>query len=369
MRRLLTVILLLFTVNHFMVACTPESDKLPEPEISYTPDYDNGEVIYINVKIAIDKKGWESRTPEFYKENLAQQWDQINIRFNVCDRKQQLQRRYIFKPDLEDIIVYEGCSYWGDNGADTKVVKRMDKQIFKLAVIYDFYYQGQEHGEYGGGCGDFDGIGTILVINASEAMKDKYNNHFDQYTYRAITHELGHFRGVIDLYTYVVEAKNNPVSHEGFMPWHCLMNDYCYTPDQESAWSDYAIKIFNKTGNTKRANLINGLLYEDFANKLDVSVTKDNQPINAALRLYPVHYGKVDVNPSFSYDVVDGKFTIPDMRALFFKNPDVLWDRYHLFLVEAVVDGTKQYSWLADYMLHNAGLDNEESYLMSFTFH
>ena len=367
MRKLLTVFCISLAATQFVVACAPGSNKLPEPEITYTPDYDDGAVIFINVKIAIDKKGWESKTPEYFKEKLEQQWEQITTRFNVCDKKHQLQRQYIFKPDLEDIIVYDGCSYWGENGADTKVVKRMNKQIFKLAVIYDFFYQGEENGEYGGGCGDYDGIGTILVINASENIKNKYNDHFDQYTYRAITHELGHFRGMIDLYTHVVEAENNPVSHEGFMPLHCLMNDYCYTPDAESAWSDYAIKIFNKTGNIKRANLINGLMYEDFAEKISISVTQDTRPANATVRFYPIDNGQVDINPCFLFTVANGSLIL-DSRDLFFRNSDVLWDRYYLFLVEVTVSGTRQYDWLSDYMLHNVGIDQQESYAISFTF-
>jgi len=67
-------------------------------------------------------------------------------RFNNCDKKHQLKRKYIFKPDLDDIIVYDGCSYWGENGADTKAIQRMDKNIFKLVVIYDFFYEGARKG-------------------------------------------------------------------------------------------------------------------------------------------------------------------------------------------------------------------------------
>lgn len=348
----------------------PETEK---PE--YTADYDDGTTIYINVKIAIDRKGWQTQSPAFFKEKLTTQWNEINARFNNCDKKHQLKRKYIFKPDLDDIIVYDGCSYWGENGADTKAIQQMDKNIFKLVVIYDFFYEGAENGEYGGGCGNNNGIGTILVINGSEGMKNKYNDHFNQYTYRAITHELGHFRGVIDLYADIVEGKNNPVNGEGFNPPHCLMNDYCYTPDEESCWSDYAIKIINMVGNTKQNDLINELIYKDFADNMIIKMTINGTPTNGKVALYQATYSyetwcnTVSKTPYCTYDIQNGSYTVNNLRGVFFKNPENKWDRRQVFLVEATTaDGQKKYAWIADYMMHNSGMDGNKTYELKFDF-
>lgn len=125
-----------------LVSCSSEPNSV-EPvtkdEVKYTADYDDGSTIYINVKIAIDQKGWNSNTAEFFKTKLKEQWDQITARFNNSDKKHQLKRKYIFKPDLDNIFVYSGCSYWGESGANMQAIQQMDKNIFKLVVIYDFF--------------------------------------------------------------------------------------------------------------------------------------------------------------------------------------------------------------------------------------
>jgi hypothetical protein len=370
---LLQVIILVALIS--CTSCFAKNDLLAKNDIKYTADYDDGSTIYTNVKIAIDKKGWDLNTPEFFKQKLQEQWNQINTRFNQSDKKHQLKRNYIFKPDLDDIIVYSGCSYWGENGANMKVINQMDKSIFKLVVIYDFFYEGDEAGEHGGGCGNDDGIGTILVINGSEGMKNKYNDHFGPYTYRAITHELGHFRGLIDLYADVVKAADNPVNAEAYNPPHCLMNDYCYTPDEETSWSDYAIKIINKTGNIKKTNLIDQLMYDDFADKMLITTTNNGMPTDAKVNLYLATYSfetwrnTVSKTPYCTYDVKNGSYSVADLRALFYKNKDVLYDRRQVFLVEVVsAAGQKKYAWISDFEMHNNGMDGTKTYELKFEF-
>jgi len=242
-------------------------------------------------------------------------------------------------------------------------------------VIYDFFYEGTENGEYGGGCGNDNGIGTILVINASEGMKNKYNDHFGIYTYRAITHELGHFRGIIDLYADVVKGENNPINKESYNPPHCLMNDYCYTSDEESSWSDYSIKIINKTGNTKRANLIDNLMYDDFADKMRITATKNGEPTGVKVKLYQASYSyvtwsnTVSKTPYCVYDVKNGNYEVTDLRSLFYKNKEEKSDRRQVFLVEAINnEGQKKYAWISDFEMHNCGMDGNKTYELKFEF-
>lgn len=376
--KICSFLIILCCLSPLCEACSSSAisgvDNVGSKVSEYIPDYDNGDTIFINVKIGIDEKGWEAKTPEYYKTELIKQWKQINDRFNHSDRKKQLKRFYVFKPDVDDIIVYKGCSFWGEHGADTKIIQQMDKNIFKLVVIYDFFYEGAEAGEYGGGCGNNDGIGTILVINASDGMKNKYNDHFNIYTYRAITHELGHFRGAIDLYADVVEAENNPVTHEKFMPPHCLMNDFCYAPDEDSYWSDYAVKVINKSGNEKIVDIVNSMMYEGFARKMKVTVTKGDAPVNAVMKLYPASYSQekwsnvLSSTPLHQYNVVNGEYIVSDLRALFFDPQAGGFGRYQVFLAEIDLGSEKKYVWLADYMMHECGLDGKEIYELKFEF-
>jgi len=369
------IILSVFSFGLTNLAFSCESTDIEETiQSRYTPDYDNGDTIFINVKIAIDEKGWNTKTPTYFKNELIRQWQQINDRFNGSDKKKELKRVYVFKPDVDDIIVYKGCSYWGEDGADTKVISQMDTTLFKLVVIYDFFYEGEEKGEYGGGCGNNNGIGTILVINGSEGMKNQYNDHFNVYTYRAITHELGHFRGMTDLYANIIEAENNPITHEKLMPPHCLMNDFCYTPDDESYWSDYAIRVINKAGNQKITDMIHTMMYNDFAQELSFVITQNGNPVSAEIKLYPATYSPKkwsnvlsDV-PLHSYSAPVGKYKIEDLRKLFFDPQGGGFGRYQVFLVEIVVGNEKKYEWLTDYMMHDCGLTGKKTYEIKIDF-
>lgn len=369
-KNIINVVFLLF--SFMLCSCEDISDNYKENVVpQYTLDYDDGQTIYINVKLAVDKKGWEEKGEEFFKTKLTEQWRQINERFNVCGQKGnvKLARKYVFQPDIDNIIVYDGCSYWGS--ADKYVISHMIETTFKLVVVYDCYYEGSEAGEYGGGCGNNNGVGTILVINASDAAKNKYNDHFDEYTYRAITHELGHFRGVIDLYAEVIDGANNPVNGESFMPISCLMNNQTYTPDAESVWSDYAVKIINKAGNKKVPGMIDEYMYEDFAKELVIKATEKGSPVNAEIKLYPQtarYANAISATPSKEIILENGVVNL-DAYSVFFHNPNNdKTNRTAIFLVEANSDGRKKYVWLADYMLHNAGIDGEKTYTVNFEF-
>ncbi|MFA6812435.1 MAG: hypothetical protein WCR45_04995 [Bacteroidaceae bacterium] len=62
-------------INIDLFACKNAEDKkdipMPGKSSEYITDYDDGENIYINVKIAIDKKGWEYKSPEYFKSKFV----------------------------------------------------------------------------------------------------------------------------------------------------------------------------------------------------------------------------------------------------------------------------------------------------------
>ena len=120
--------LLFFCLGMMFVGCS--DDDKNEPQLPGEPgtevpdggefnpenvglEYDDGTNCAFNVKIAIDKEGWEMRDAEFFKNRLKTEWDAINERFNKLDKQGALKRNYVFIPDLEDIIIYE-------NGKDDK---------------------------------------------------------------------------------------------------------------------------------------------------------------------------------------------------------------------------------------------------------
>ena len=222
--------------NETMLPQEPDSEESINPGADGNYDnigieYDDGTNIVMHVKIAIDKEGWDMRDETFFKTGLKKQWEGINERFNGLDKKGKLQRNYIFIPDLDDIILYN----FNDNkevpaGSHWEVTRwhsdRIDLKKFQILVSYDFAIQEEEVGK-SGGHGDSNGLSNILVINPGEQNVGKFYDHFSDAanTVAAITHELGHCRGVIDTYLCRVNSKNNPVSGQGFEPEKGNMNN------------------------------------------------------------------------------------------------------------------------------------------------
>ena len=50
-------------------------------------EYDDGTNIAFQVKLAVDKEGYDMRDLEFFKSRLKIQWEAINERFNKLDKQ------------------------------------------------------------------------------------------------------------------------------------------------------------------------------------------------------------------------------------------------------------------------------------------
>lgn len=346
----------------------PITPPTPPPSTSADVEYDDGTKYIINVKIAFDKKGWQSRKPEYYREMLKKQWEQITRRFNECDKKKQLKRKYEFIPDLEDILTFDGISTdWGTNGTDKQLIKQMDKSRFQLLVMYDCYYE-PEKGEHGGGCGTTEGISTVLVIQANTQSANKYFNHLeDKITMRAITHEMGHFRGAIDIYNNILQADKNQVNKQAHTPISCIMNDIAYNETESSYWSDYTLKVLNKTGNKKIVDIITRTMYDNFPNKLILKVTEKDRPIAATVKFYPMDKKEIKAAAKWEYPISASGKTL-DAKPIFYPFGNDWW-KYSLILLEATKPtGEKAYAWVNDYELHNTGLDGKQEHEVIIKF-
>ncbi len=355
-----------------------ETPEIPTDtdEIDYSKvkiEYDDGKNIIFHVKLAIDKEGLEMRNGdlEYFKVRLKAQWQQINERFNGLDKKKALKRNYIFVPDLDDILVYE---YENSNSHWTVPEKfyaqrKLDLTKYQCMVVYDFVVQ---EGEGGGGFGDYDGMGNILVINAGTSNIGKFYDHFSTSanTAAAITHELGHFRGNVDIYTHVVSKSNNPISNEAFTPTAGNMNNP-YPALENCAWSDYEIQVINLTGAKKEFRIIYKCMNNYFADNIEVTITEKGQDVSGyTLNFYKVkrENGTCSVTSDISLtQSADGNTARVDAYNLFWTGYDYNyrekypWTYQDLFLMEVInrKTGNKAYKFITNYEVHSQGIKDK----------
>lgn len=140
------------------------------------------------------------------------------------------------------------------------------------------------------------GMSNILVINPNEENVDKFYDHFDETkakTIASITHELGHFRGIWDLYVVNFNGKNNPINGKGFRAPDGIMNDNTYGTLEECYWNEYELLCLNANLSKKEYRLWDSCMWEYFTDLIEVSVTEDNKPVDGfKLNFYKYESGK-----------------------------------------------------------------------------
>lgn len=344
----------------------PETPVNPGDEIDYDKvgiEYDDGTNIIFHIKIAIDKEGYEMRDDAFFKTRLKTQWEAINERFSGLDKKGMLKRNYIFVPDLEDIILYSHNDNVEDpSSSHWEVPKwhnnRIDRKKFQCMVVYDFAVQ---EGEGGGGFGDDDGLGNILVINPGVENIGKFYDHFTDKanTAAAITHELGHFRGIVDTYLCRISASNNPINGKGFEPEPGNMNNP-YPALKDCAWSDYEMRVINLNGAKKEFRLLHTCMRDYFPDYLEFTVTEDGKTVeDCTLNIYNASSYKVEPTPVKTFNFEGGTLRKGGHDLFWtFDWEKYPWTYYNMVLLEAVNNktGHKGYSFLPAYEVHNQGL-------------
>lgn len=331
-------------------------------------EYDDGTNIIFHVKLAIDKEAFEMNNSnmELFRHKLAKQWDEINVRFNGLDKKGILRRNYIFVPDLKDIIVYEhknNNSHWD---VPKDYADRIAPQKYQCLVSYDCVIQEDEVGR-GGGYGHTDyGMGNILVIHPGKENVGKFIDHFEDKTKNgtsSITHELGHFRGLIDTYWCELSASDNQVTGERFRPERGNMMGACYEPLENIEWSVYEMYVINATLATKCD--IYKTVADYFPDKFELSVTEDGKPIEGfQLNVYRKPYSgnvikKDDVmkhSSNGSSITLDAKVPLFWPHQGWFENYPHTFNRLILIEVISNKTGKKATKIIPVYDVHKQGL-------------
>lgn len=327
------------------------------------------DTIEYNVYVAADYEGvMHHGGTDAYRKKLNLLFDQVNDFWNSAGSG-KFNFYFKYNPDLQ--VVYKCSSrqlektFMQCNGFTNYDV------LFIIDSILNFEDEESGKGWY---CSLGEGfLNTIVCRSRSNTEHEKL---FDvDYFCRGIAHELGHYRGVTDLYADRILESKNPVNNIQYEPDSCVMNNHYNT----YTWSDYAINIINHTAkSTRPAKDFNGFFRSMFPNNIRVSVDAKGKNVkDVTLNLYGsrARYNDLIPTPYKTYATdKNGECIITNIPALY-DNPtpplntdDLPWNRWFSFVLEAEYKGNKKYVWLPEYEVQQAFFRNEECIEVRISF-
>lgn len=164
-------------------------------------------------------------------------------------------------------------------------------------------------------------------------------------TSEAITHELGHARGVPDI--YAMDIKTNPICNLTFSPVECIMN-ICWGGE---SWSEYAQLLINRNKDLVRGDPgFYPLENPSFPEELTLKITSKGEPVNnVKVNLYgsKMYSNTVEDKPVSSY-TTDKSGCISLNPKLVYTGPygDLM---YGVVLVEILYSENKSYKFVPVY--------------------
>jgi len=282
-----------------------------------------------------------------------------------------------YKYILGDMKIYD-C---GSNDPDlTEVVYRgpMDYSKYGVAVLFDGLQDREDdRGPGGAAGGGADNRCVITVI----ARKDEPKDLFSEQTRNTLTHELGHYREVTDVYQYIIAAKNNPVNGVAYNATDCIMNWAA-----AGVWSEYAINCINAVGDAIRVAIKYPNIFDSwYPKKLEINVKKGDEPVRADIKLYPSRAGGSnhdrDIYPEplvSGRSGADGKWMLTDMLGYFrvdkTKHPeikvpaDLPYGRCFGFLIEITYNRQSKYVWMSEIDAQMVTFEGKDTYNVDVSF-
>ena len=199
------------------------------------------------VKILLDKYSYDNTyfgQDDIIKERLGLIFDEVNNIWNGVNRGEPY-----FANEIKYVPYFEGSECVYDGRSDrifdkpTEAIKwRGDCNVICIMDCVAGDIVGERDGAGYGEQGN-----RILIAKYSRNLLLDPSD--DMWTAQTLAHELGHFRGVPDVYSMGISASLNLINGVGFEGYDigtCVMNG-CY--DGLYIWSDYAVYIINANAN------------------------------------------------------------------------------------------------------------------------
>lgn len=306
--------------------------------------------LFFRVAVIADKPG----VTYFGGERLYAQ--KLGILFKNVDNfwnngSDEFDHVYSYVPTL--IGVYdEQCEQ-----AWTKAVNSFDFSKYDVLMCVDSKLD--HEGETGGWNAGGNFASGLCLVQIKGGSTTEYENIFDDKGFRGVAHELGHYRGVTDIYATQVKAAGNWVNGLKYTPVPCIMHNHHGT----GKWSDYAVGIINHTAKSKQpARDYKNLFDQMFANNMKIVVRKNNEPARAKVTVYgsrALHYNIYE-NAVATYQVPSsGEYVISNLHDIYCtpkaiglvpQNTDLPWGRLFALLLKIECDGAVKYEYVPEYL-------------------
>ncbi len=246
---------------------------------------------------------------------------------------------------MTDMVIFEGQSkrYMYDD-------KAIEDTSFDLRIIVN------GHAEEGDVSGGWLGAPYLAVGHDFEGL-------FEGHAIDALVHELGHSRGMADIYaTEVREANQNIISGQTFEGIKGIMNN-CYG---EREWSEYSLMMINASADRRVAYEHHDFIPQGI--KATVKKTDGSIATGAYLKFYPVYPYSYKVSTTPLYE---GKLSVTG-NFIFDGNPFIEKGQskdknIFNYLVEIEYDDKRSYAWMPIYEAELAGLNKQDPHTIVFT--
>jgi len=191
--------------------------------------------------------------------------------------------------------------------------------------------------------------------------KDNYEGLWTGTGRDALVHELGHFRGAVDMYASELPASGNPITGEGYEAETCMMN----SPYGINEWCEYSLLAINASGGGKFAIPNNDTVPDGL--KMTVVDKDGNAAGGAAVKFYPVYPYSSEVLTEPRHQGTLSAQGVFEISSEAFYKPGTT-DHIANYLVEVEYDGVKSYKWMPLYkaMEYKMSHDYTEVYLYTF---
>lgn len=346
--------------------------------------HDGLEVVTYRGYVAMDASSVEhyggreavQRKLDDFFNSVTQFWNECGRTDGVRGGQNRFKYHFVFTGELMD--VYEGSST--DAGKGNKLAQHVDAGRFDFFVLLDLIkdHDDERGGAYCGGVRN-DGLSGVTQKVGEDRRIDFFA---DEARYKTMVHELGHFRGVTDVYATMCRdgLKGNPVNGEEFMPMDCVMHHA-----GQGVWSDYAVNIINHEARVRilgkeRPNMFGEL----FCKQIGLSITVDGRPAKDG-EITARFYGKVAnpkdnggryiIEPAYASFKTDssGKVVLDDIRTMYCepnkwvhgKVPDgtnLGYGRWFNFLVvfEDQAGNALAHIWIPEYDAQMPGFEGKD---------
>lgn len=356
----ISIRVLLFLLTFLWTSCGDENEPLypppsyaqpDEPDVPDVPEAERGDWTF-QVKVMLDKKTYDTyyKSADVVNKKLKERFDEVARLYHGVNGKTFFDADIKYEPVFEESFVYNESSQ--DMYKKAAAIRgNYPYMVLMDGCIGDFAGE-YWHQDYTGMWNAESSCTVFFPSNAAYADAPGTAKSYDilstYQTSEGLAHELGHGRGVLDLYAMEVEAAKNLVNGEGFEAVTCMMN-MCWGGTE---WSEYSQLIINRNKNyTPQSSQYHDMYDIQLPTKLNIAVTKGGKALSEAtvnIYLSKVYSYAIENTPAFTDKLPANGILTYETKKFYLPRWDTYLE-YGIALIEVVDGSNKHYRFLPMY--------------------